>query len=88
MTGLQEYHLDIKLVHTIKGHGIFQLVAKDVNAKEEEKEIRGPEKDIEMYNNERGSPSTDINAQQIDVCQYIKNGTVPSHLSTQQKRAF
>lgn len=50
MSGLQEYYLDIKLVHTIKGHGLCQLVAEEVNTKEEEEELTGWEQEIEMYN--------------------------------------
>lgn len=36
MTGLQEYDLEIKLVHTIKGHGLCRLAIEAINKKEEE----------------------------------------------------
>ena len=39
MTGLQEYDLEIKPVHTINVHSIYQLVAEVVNAKEEEEDL-------------------------------------------------
>lgn len=35
MTGLQGYDLDIKKVHTIKGHGVVEVV----NAQVEEEEL-------------------------------------------------
>lgn len=49
MIGLQEYDLDIKPVHTIKGHGLYRLIAKAVHAQEEEEEITGWEQEIKMY---------------------------------------
>lgn len=39
MIGLQEYDLDIKVVHTIKGHGIWKLAMEAVHAQEEEEDI-------------------------------------------------
>lgn len=39
MTGLQEYDIEIKLVHTIKGHDFCRLETKAVNVKEEEEEL-------------------------------------------------
>lgn len=50
MTKLQEYDLEIKPVHIIKGHGLSQLVVEAVNLKEEEEELVGWEQEIEMYN--------------------------------------
>lgn len=41
MTSLQEYDLDIILVYTIKGHGLYKLAAKVVHAQEEEEELVG-----------------------------------------------
>lgn len=32
MTGLQEYDLDIKACHIIKGHGLFRLEVEEVHA--------------------------------------------------------
>jgi len=49
MTGLQEYDLDINLVHTVKGHGLYRLSTEVVHAQEEEQELVGWEKEIEMY---------------------------------------
>ena len=49
MTGLQEYDLEIKLVHTIKGYGICRLVAEVVHTLENKEEIVSWEQDIEMY---------------------------------------
>lgn len=36
MTGLQEYDMEINLVHTIKGHGLCRLVAKVMNTPEDD----------------------------------------------------
>lgn len=36
MTSLQEYDLEFKIVHTVKGHGFFQLAAEAINSPEEE----------------------------------------------------
>jgi len=32
MAGLQEYDLEFKLVHTVKGHGLCQLEVEAMNA--------------------------------------------------------
>lgn len=48
MTRLQEYDIDVKPVHTIKGHGISKLVEKAVHAQEEEEELAGWQQEIEM----------------------------------------
>jgi len=50
MSKLQEYDLEIKPVHTIKGHGICRLVTKSINIKEEEEDISEWEQEIDMYN--------------------------------------
>lgn len=80
MTRLQEYYLDIKLVHTIKGHGLCKLETKAVKTKEEEEELIGWEKEIKMYNVEQASPTLDINSWYTDVCQYLDHGTMRYHL--------
>lgn len=36
MIGLQEYDLDIKPVHTVKGRGLYRLAAEAIHAQEEE----------------------------------------------------
>jgi len=41
ITGLQEYDLDIKPVHTIKGHGLYRLLPEAVHAQEEKEELIG-----------------------------------------------
>lgn len=41
MTGLQEYDLDIKPVHNIKGHGFCNLAVEAVNTQEEEEDLIG-----------------------------------------------
>lgn len=41
-----------------------------------------------MYNVEWASPTKNKNSWYMDVRQYIKNNIVPSHFSTQHKRAF
>lgn len=39
MTGLQEYDLEVKLVHTIKGHGLYKLEAEAIHALKNEEEL-------------------------------------------------
>ena len=48
MIGLQEYHLDIKLVHTVKDNSLCRLAAKAVHAHEEEEELVGWEQEVEL----------------------------------------
>jgi len=65
--GLQEYDIEIKSVHTIKDHSLFELAAKAVNAKEDEEELSRWEQEIEMYNVERTSLATNTNSWYMDV---------------------
>jgi len=44
MIRLQEYDLDIKLVHTVKGRGLCRLVVEALHSQEEEEELVGWEK--------------------------------------------
>lgn len=60
MTGLQEYDLEFKPVHTIKGHGIFWIAAEAVDVKEEY--LSSLDHEIEMYNVEQASPTTIMNS--------------------------
>jgi len=48
MTGLQEYDVNIKPFHTIKGHGLCKLVAEVQHAQEEEEELVTWEQEIAM----------------------------------------
>lgn len=59
MTRLQEYNLDIKLVHTIKALGLCKLEIEAINPQVEEKELTAWEQEIKMYNIERASPTLD-----------------------------
>jgi len=68
MTGLQEYDLDIKLVHTVKGHGLCRLAAEVVHAQEEEEDLVGWEQEIEMYDVERAPPTSCGNSWYEDLC--------------------
>lgn len=88
MTELQEYDLDIKPVHIIKGHCPFQLVVEAVNMKEEEEYLAIWEQDIEMYNIEWASPAIEINYWYMDVHQYLEHGTISYHFSTWKKRTL
>lgn len=45
ITCLQEYNMEFKFFHTIKGHGLCQLVAEEGDATK--KDILGWEKEIE-----------------------------------------
>jgi len=81
MTVLQEYDLEIKPVHTIKGHGLCRLVAEAINVKEEEEDLSGWEQEIEIHDVERASPTINTNSWYTDVHQYLEHGTVPSHFS-------
>lgn len=58
--GLQEYDLEFKLVHTIKGHSLCWLAAEVVDEKKEDPS--GWEQKIEMYNLERASPTIIANS--------------------------
>lgn len=78
MIGLQDYDLEFKPVHTIKGHSLCQLATKVVDAKEDDPS--GWEQEIEMYNVERASPTSIYNSWYVDVCWYLEDGTFPSHL--------
>ncbi len=49
MIGFQEYDLEIKLPHTIKGHGHCRLVVEAVHAPESEEELARWEQEVEMY---------------------------------------
>lgn len=49
MTCLQEYYLEIKLVHMIKGHGLCRLAAEAIHASKSEEELTGWEQEFEMY---------------------------------------
>jgi len=81
MTELQENDLDIKPVHTINGHGLWKLVGEEFNEKEEEEVFIGWEQDIDMYNIEKPSPTSDIKSWYADVHQYLEHNTMPSHFS-------
>jgi len=48
MTSPQKYDLEFKQVHTIRGHSLHWLVAKEMNAKEEDP--FGWEEEIKIYN--------------------------------------
>lgn len=41
MIGLQEYDLEIKKVHTIKGHVLCRLAIEAIHTQEEEEELVG-----------------------------------------------
>jgi len=49
MRGFQEYDLEIKLVHMIKGHGLCRLATEAMHAPKNEEELTGWEQEIEMY---------------------------------------
>lgn len=44
--------------------------------------------EIEMYNVDWTSPIIIKDPWYTDVCQYLENGIVPSHLSARQKKAL
>jgi len=49
MTGMQEYDIEIKPVHTIKGHGLCRLATEAVHTLESEEELASWENEVEMY---------------------------------------
>jgi len=67
MTGLKDYDLDIKLVDTVKGHGLCRLAAKAIHAREEEEELVGWDQEIKMYDVERALPTACKNSWYEDV---------------------
>jgi len=85
MTGLQEYDLEFKPVHIIKGHGLCRLTEEAMN--EIEDDPTRWEEEIEMYNVERATPTFISDSWYENVPQYLEHGTFPSHLSVQQKSA-
>jgi len=87
MNGLQEYDLEFKPIHIIKGHGLCQLAAEAVDAKEEE-DLSRWEQEIEMYNVHRAFPTIFMKTWYIDVCQYLEHSTVPFNISAWKKRAL
>lgn len=58
MKDLQEYDLNIKPAHSVKGHGLCKLTTEVVHAHEEEQELIGWEQEIEMYDVERALPTS------------------------------
>jgi len=80
ITGMQEYDLEFKPVHTIKGHGLCRLPIEAVDEKEDDSSSWNQE--IEIYNVERASPTSTYNSWYMDVHKYLKHGTFPSRLST------
>ena len=49
MSGLQDYDVEIKPFHMIKGHGLCKLAFEAVHALESEEGLVGWEQEIEMY---------------------------------------
>lgn len=88
MAGLQEYDLEIKLVHMIKEHGIYILAVEAVHAPKNEEELVGWENQIELYDIRRETPKENRTSWYTNVCQYLEHGTIPSHFSIRQKRAL
>lgn len=88
MTSLQEYDLEIKPMHTIKGHGLCRLVAKVVHALENEEELADWEQQIEMCDIKRSTPTKEETSWYEDVHQNLEHNTIPSHFSIRQKRAL
>lgn len=81
MTGLQEYDLEIKPVHKIKGHGLCRLVAKAVHALENEEELAGWEQEIEMYDIRWATPTKNGTSWYAYIRQYLEHDTIHSHFS-------
>ncbi len=81
MIGLQEFDLEIELDHTVKGHGLYRLIAEATHAQEEEEELANWEQAIKMYDVERAPPTSCINSWYEDVHKYLKHDTITSHLS-------
>lgn len=63
---MQEYELELKLFHTMKGHGLFWLSVEAMDVKENDQS--GWEQEIKMYNVEWASPTTITNSWYMDVC--------------------
>lgn len=83
MTRLQEYFMDFKLVHTIKGHGLCKLLKQEMLLK---KYLSGWEKEIEMYNIEHVPQSMSTMPWYEYLRKFLEHGTLPSYLSNKQKR--
>jgi len=81
MVDLQEYDLEIKPLHAIKGHGLYILAAEVVHTVENEEELTSWEQEIEMYDIRRATPIENVTSWYTNVCQYLEHGTIPSHFS-------
>lgn len=90
MTSLQEYDLESKPSHTIKGHGLCKLATEaanhqDTNSNRLAQEIKGWEHEIEMYHNELFS-SHDSSSRYANLKQYLIRGYLLEALSAKQRR--
>lgn len=56
MKWLQEYDIEFKPIHTIKGYGIFQFIIELIDSPKEDHS--GWEQEIEMYNIEQVPPTS------------------------------
>lgn len=65
MTILQEYDLEFKLVHIIKGHGLCQLAAEVTSSPGYNSS--GWEYEIEMYNIKEDTPTFTSTSLFVDV---------------------
>lgn len=88
MIGLQEYDLEIKPVHMVKGHGLSRLAAKALHALEGEEELSDWEQEVEMYDIGRETPTKHRTSWYADVHKFLKHDIIPSHFSIRQERAL
>lgn len=82
MTFLQEYDLEFKPTHMVKGYGLCKLATEVVD--QSDKELEGWDNDIEMYRKDYAS-AHDTSYWYIAMKQYLGQGTLPPTFSAKQK---
>jgi len=78
MTYLEEYDLEFKPIHTIKGQGICRLAIEGRDTPKQD--LSGWEQEIEMYNIDHTPQSTSTAPWYTYLRKFLEHGTFPSHL--------
>lgn len=79
MTCLQEYDIEFKRVHTVKGHGLCRLAAEVMDSPEEY--TSGWEEEIKIYNVQQVPPTNATTSCYSDTQQYLEHVSFPLYLS-------
>lgn len=79
MTYLQEYDLEFKPSHIVKGQGLCRMAVEEVDSRGSEEE--NWEYEINMYQTDRTAPQ-DTSSWYVDLLQYLKHSTMCPALTT------